>query len=107
MSDKDLKEAQIRYLHRKVDAFADLMKNRLESNLHKDPWGNFHVAELFLQATKGMGSLASVLLGEGAGGKMQILSEAADVANHLLMIVDNEWGLTNEDSPMEKKEEDS
>ena len=105
MSEKD--DKYIEYLHKKVDAFADLMKERMELNKHKDHWKESHFAVLFMKASKGMGSLGATLLGDGVGGKSQILSDAADIANHLMMIVDNEWELTSDDVPLEVSSEDS
>jgi len=104
MSEKT-REEKIAYIHKKIDAFADLMKDRMETNLHKGTeWRSKHFAELFLDAVTELGNLSSALLGNGIGGKMQVPIEAADVANLMMMLVDSVWGLGDEDPPASPSE---
>lgn len=100
MSKKKDEEEKIAYIHSKIDAFADLMKERMETNLHKGTaWREMHFAELFLLASSEMGNLSDALLGKGLGGKMQVPTEASDVANLMMMVADVVWGLGEEGPP--------
>lgn len=104
---KKTKEEQIAYIHEKIDSFAELMKDRMETNLHKGTeWRDLHFAELFLDAVSELGNLSSALLGKNIGGRMQVPSEAADVANLMMMIVDVVWGLGEEGPPTPDAEPD-
>lgn len=105
---KEEREEKIEYIHRKIDAFADLMKDRMEANIHKGTaWREMHFAELFFRAVEELGELSAGLMGRGMGGKMQVACEAADVSNLLMMIVDVVWGLDDEDPvPLEQVDDD-
>lgn len=73
-------------LRPEVKKFAELMEVQLRRNDHKSGWKKCKRETLFLRATEEFGEFAGAL--ERQETRHEIMSEGADVANFLMMILD-------------------
>ena len=79
-------------LRPEVQCFAELMERKLRENYHKGGWEDDTCGELFARMIEEGDELHSALAAIRIDSS-KVASEAADVANFCLMIVDNCGGL--------------
>lgn len=90
-------EKKIELIQEKIEAFSNLMLQRMERHIDKPDWTNQKPAYFLVKAMENLGEISRALTENGS--KMQIIYAAADVANFLMMLSDVSFGLTSDSKP--------
>lgn len=86
------KDEKLNLIKEKIQAFEDLMLERMEMHLDRPLWDDQKPAYFAIKAMENLGEISRSLT--QTGSKMRIIYAAADVANFMMMLADVTFGLT-------------